>query len=83
MYKIFFPILLSGIGIYYYYHFKYLNNEKEKIFKNEIKKSEENEINRIEEKNVEEEIKLDDMLRYQIILYKDPITIFNNWELIN
>lgn len=81
MYKIFFPILLSGIGIYYYYHFKYLNNGKEKINKSEeinrekeneinrveekeINRVEENEINRIEEKNVEEEIKLDNMLRY-------------------
>lgn len=31
----------------------------------------------------EDDISLKDMERYQIVLYKDLYTIFNNWELIN
>ena len=89
MYKIFFPILISGVGIYYYYHFKYLNNNQEL---NEEKKEEdeiiedeiiEDEINNLDINNLEENDTLNDMQRYQIILYKEPFTIFNNWEFIN
>ena len=82
MYKIFFPILISGVGIYYYYHFKYLNNNQEL---NEEKKDEiiEDEINNLDINKLEENVTLNDMQRYQIILYKEPFTIFNNWEFIN
>jgi hypothetical protein len=31
----------------------------------------------------EDDISLKDMERYQIVLYKDLFTIFNNWEFIN
>ena len=88
MYKIFFPILISGIGIYYYYHFKYLNNNqgiKEEL-KEELKEEDEiieDEINNLDINKLEENDTLNDMQRYQIILYKEPFTIFNNWEFIN
>ena len=80
MYKIFFPILISGVGIYYYYHFKYLNNNQEIKEEDEII---EDEIIKDELNNSEENDTLNDMQRYQIILYKEPFTIFNNWEFIN
>ena len=94
MYKYFFPVLISSIGIYYY--FKNLNNYKLKIIKekeiieneiieNEIIENEiiENEINNLDINNLEDNDTLNDMQRYQIILYKEPFTIFNNWEFIN
>ena len=90
MYKYFFPVLISSIGIYYY--FKSLNNYKLKIIEeNEIIENEiiENEIMIVDEINnldinkLEENDSLNDMQRYQIILYKEPFTIFNNWEFIN
>tara|TARA_B100001027_G_C16209961_1_gene304677 strand:+ start:490 stop:747 length:258 start_codon:yes stop_codon:yes gene_type:complete len=85
MYKIFFPILISGVGIYYYYHFKYLNNNQEIKEEDEIIEDEiiEDEIIEDELNNLEENDTLNDMQRYQIILYKEPFTIFNNWEFIN
>ena len=127
MYKIFFPILISGIGLYYYYHFKYLNNKSnlnnnednysdndsinsiEEIIDNSDSNSEEiidnsdsyseeiidnsdsyseniidnDEINNLNINKLEENTTLNDMQRYQIILYKEPFIIFNNWELIN
>jgi len=95
MYKYFFPVLISTIGIYYY--FKSLNNyklkiiEENEIIENEIIENEiiENEIMIVDEINnldinkLEENDSLNDMQRYQIILYKEPFTIFNNWEFIN
>ena len=95
MYKYFFPVLLSSIGIYYY--FKSLNNyklkiiEENEIIENEIIENEiiENEImivdeiNNLDINNLEDNDTLNDMQRYQIILYKEPFTIFNNWEFIN
>ena len=84
MYKYFFPVLISSIGIYYY--FKSLNNYKLKIIEeNEIIENEiiENEINNLDINNLEDNDSLNDMQRYQIILYKEPFIIFNNWEIIN
>ena len=105
MYKYFFPVLISSIGIYYY--FKSLNNyklkiiEENEIIENEIIENEiieneiieneiiENEImivdeiNNLDINNLEDNDTLNDMQRYQIILYKEPFTIFNNWEFIN
>jgi len=95
MYKYFFPVLISTIGIYYY--FKSLNNyklkiiEENEIIENEIIENEiiENEImivdeiNNLDINNLEDNDTLNDMQRYQIILYKEPFTIFNNWEFIN
>ena len=100
MYKYFFPVLISTIGIYYY--LKSLNNyklkiiEENEIIENEIIENEiieneiiENEIMIVDEINnldinkLEENDSLNDMQRYQIILYKEPFTIFNNWEFIN
>ena len=89
MYKYFFPVLISSIGIYYY--FKSLNNyklkiiEENEIIENEIIENEiiENEINNLDINNLEDNDTLSDMQRYQIILYKEPFTIFNNWEFIN
>ena len=94
MYKYFFPVLISSIGIYYY--FKSLNNyklkiiEENEIIENEIIENEiieneiiENEINNLDINNLEDNDSLNDMQRYQIILYKEPFIIFNNWEIIN
>ena len=85
MYKYFFPVLISSIGIYYY--FKSLNNYKLKIIEeNEIIENEimiVDEINNLDINNLEDNDTLNDMQRYQIILYKEPFTIFNNWEFIN
>ena len=95
MYKYFFPVLISSIGIYYY--FKSLNNyklkiiEENEIIENEIIENEiiENEImivdeiNNLDINNLEDNDTSNDMQRYQIILYKEPFTIFNNWEFIN
>ena len=116
MYKFFFPVLISGLGIYYYYHFKNLNNklnlnndednyldndsinsideiidnsdsDSEEIIDNSDSYSEEiidnDEINNLDINKLEENTTLNDMQRYQIILYKEPFIIFNNWELIN
>ena len=117
MYKYFFPVLISSIGIYYYYHFKYLNNKSnlnnnednysdnnsinsseeiseeiidnssEEIIDNSDSNSEEiifnDEIDNLDINKLEENTTLNDMQRYQIILYKEPFIIFNNWELIN
>jgi hypothetical protein len=41
------------------------------------------EINNLDINNLEDNDTLNDMQRYQIILYKEPFTIFNNWEFIN
>jgi len=90
MYKYFFPVLISSIGIYYY--FKSLNNyklkiiEENEIIENEIIENEimiVDEINNLDINNLEDNDTLNDMQRYQIILYKEPFTIFNNWEFIN
>ena len=97
MYKYFFPVLLGGISIYYYYHFKSLNNsklkiiEKDEIIEDEVIEDEvieheviEDEvINNLNINKLEENVTLNDTKRYQIILYKEPLTIFNNWEIIN
>ncbi len=92
MYKYFFPVLLSGVGIYYYYYFKSLNNSKlkEELIEDEIIEDEiiedeiiEDELNNLDINKLEENLTLNDMQRYQIILYKEPFTIFNNWEFIN
>jgi hypothetical protein len=90
MYKYFFPVLISTIGIYYY--FKSLNNyklkiiEENEIIENEIIENEimvVDEINNLDINNLEDNDTLNDMQRYQIILYKEPFIIFNNWEIIN
>ena len=115
MNKYFFSVLISGIGIYYYYHFKSLNNSKlkieedeviedeekiieedeiiedeEKILEEELKEEEliedkviKEELNNLDTSKLEENVTLNDIQRYQIILYKEPFTIFNNWEFIN
>ena len=132
MYKYFFPVLISGIGIYYYYHFKYLNNKSnlnnnsdnnsdnysdnnsdnfsdnfsdnggeiinddsnsveiinddsnsEEIIDNSEEIIVNDEIDNLDINKLEENTTLNDMQRYQIILYKEPFIIFNNWELIN
>lgn len=114
MNKYFFSVLISGIGIYYYYHFKSLNNsklkieeeeviedeekiieEEEKILEEELKEEElkeeeliedkviKEEVNNLDTSKLEENVTLNDIQRYQIILYKEPFTIFNNWEFIN
>ena len=78
MYKYFVPVVVGGIGIYYYQYFKNLKNSKLKE-KNII----EDELNNLDINKLEENDTLNDMQRYQIILYKEPFTIFNNWEFIN
>ena len=84
-----------GFGCYIYFIKKKSVKKiekKEEILNEEISDEEIEDLNTpVEEstesdelyESCEDDISLKDMERYQIVLYKDLFTIFNNWEFIN
>jgi len=88
-----------GLGCYIYFIKKIKNKEEyneeisdEEILNEEISDEEIEDLNTPVEESTEsdelygsceDDILLKDMERYQIVLYNDPYTIFNNWEFIN
>jgi len=95
--NIFLSLALSSIGFGCYIYFIKKKSvkkieKKEEILNEEISDEEIEDLNTpVEEstesdelyESCEDDISLKDMERYQIVLYKDLFTIFNNWEFIN
>jgi hypothetical protein len=89
--NIFLSLALSSIGLgCYIYFIKKIKNKEE--YNEEISDEEIEDLNTPVEESTEsdelygsceDDILLKDMERYQIVLYNDPYTIFNNWEFIN
>ena len=95
--NIFLSLALSSIGFGCYIYFIKKKSvkkieKKEEILNEEISDEEIEDLNTPVEESTEsdelygsceDDILLKDMERYQIVLYNDPYTIFNNWEFIN